>query len=197
MAKAAAQGGLRLIEITWNSDRAAALIHQLREDLPYCLIGAGTLMNLDHQQDAIAAGAQFLFSPHTDSAMLCYAQQHNLPMIPGALSPTEIIRAWQMGATCVKVFPVGSVGGAAYIRSLQEPLATIPLIPTGGITLDNASQFLTAGAVAVGLAGDLFPKLAIAAGDWDTVTERARYLVHSVLPYCSPKTHGFLRVFDA
>ena len=95
----------------------------------------------------------------------------------GALSPTEIVTAWQAGATCVKVFPVQAVGGAAYIRSLQGPLSQIPLIPTGGVTLENAKRFLEAGAVAVGLSGDLFPQAAIATEDWQAVTARSQALV--------------------
>ena len=176
MAQAVAAGGMKLIEVTWNSDRAAALIAQLRSELPDCLIGTGTLLNRDHVQTAIAAGAQFLFTPHVDVGLIQLALDREVPMVPGALSPTEIVTAWQAGASSVKVFPVQSLGGPDYIRNLQGPLGQIPLIPTGGVTIANAKTFLEAGAIAVGLAGHLFSRSAIATGDWDAIAAQARQL---------------------
>ncbi|MBE9177214.1 bifunctional 4-hydroxy-2-oxoglutarate aldolase/2-dehydro-3-deoxy-phosphogluconate aldolase [Oculatella sp. LEGE 06141] len=186
MAQAVAAGGMRLIEITWNSDRAADLIRQLQQDLPDCTIGTGTLLTADDVQQAIAAGAQFLFSPHTDATLIQIAVTADVPMVPGALSPSEIVAAWQAGATAVKVFPVQAVGGAGYIQSLQGPLGSIPLIPTGGVTIDNTLDFLAAGAIAVGLSGQLFPTQAIATHNWALITNRAKtlmqYLQNSVPP---------------
>ncbi|OLP17529.1 hypothetical protein BST81_14420 [Leptolyngbya sp. 'hensonii'] len=177
MARAVAAGGMGLIEITWNGDRPTDLIAQLRQDLPHCLIGAGTLLTLADMQEAIAAGAQFLFTPHTSPELIQRAGAAGIPMIPGALSPTEIMTAWQAGAACVKVFPIQAVGGSAYITALQGPLGQIPLIPTGGVTIANTPELLRAGAVAVGLAGDLFPRTAIQTGDWDIVQARATTLM--------------------
>lgn len=177
MAKATASGGLGLIEITWNSDQAPQLIAELRSELPECLIGTGTLFTVEDVQEAIASGAQFLFSPHTNPAMIQVAKQAEIPIIPGALTPTEIITAWQAGASCVKVFPIGSVGGVNYIKSLQGPMGNIPLIPTGGVTLNNAVEFIQAGAIAVGLAGDLFPASLIATQNWQGITEKTRLLL--------------------
>lgn len=177
MAKAVAAGGLRLIEITWNSDRAPELISQLRSELPDCVIGAGTLLDLNQTQAAIAAGAQFLFTPHVDPTLIQIATQKGVPIIPGALSPTEIVTAWQAGASSVKVFPVQAVGGVHYIQSLQGPLGQIPLIPTGGVTLENAKEFIVAGAVGVGLASSFFPKQDLAAENWLAITKRAQMLV--------------------
>ena len=177
MATAVAAGGMRLIEITWNSDRAPDLIHTLRLQLPHCTIGAGTLLQKPHLQEAIASGAQFLFTPHVAPHLIQLAVAQNIPIIPGALSPTEIVTAWQAGASSVKVFPVQSLGGAAYIASLQAPLGDIPLIPTGGVTLENAAAFLAAGAIAVGLSGHLFPKQAVAKGDWAAIAQRSQTLV--------------------
>lgn len=174
MAKAVAAGGMQLIEITWNSDRAAQLINQLRSELPACIVGTGTLLTLEQMEQAIAAGAQFLFTPHVDPAMIQAAAQRSVPIIPGALSPTEIVTAWAMGASCVKVFPVQALGGVSYIKSLQAPLGHIPLIPTGGVTLANAKEFIAAGAIAVGLSGDLFPQPLVAAQNWEAITQRAR-----------------------
>jgi 2-dehydro-3-deoxyphosphogluconate aldolase/(4S)-4-hydroxy-2-oxoglutarate aldolase len=179
MALAVAAGGMRLIEITWNSDRAAELITQLRQELPDCTIGTGTILNLEQLQEAIAAGSQFIFTPHTDLSLIADALKANIPIVPGALSPTEIVTAWQAGASCVKVFPIQSVGGANYIKNLQGPLGNIPLIPTGGVTVENAKEFLQAGAIAVGLAGDLFPSQLVANGDWEAIAQRAKKLVET------------------
>ncbi len=180
MAMAVASGGMQLIEITWNSDGAGELISQLRSELPACTIGTGTLFNVQQMQEAIASGAQFLFTPHIDSAMIQAAQEKDVPIIPGALTPTEIVTAWSQGASCVKVFPVQAVGGADYIKSLQSPLGHIPLIPTGGVTLENAKEFLQAGAIAVGLSGELFPKKLVTERNWEAIASRARKLMRQL-----------------
>jgi 2-dehydro-3-deoxyphosphogluconate aldolase/(4S)-4-hydroxy-2-oxoglutarate aldolase len=180
MALAVAAGGMQLIEITWNSDRPGELITQLRRQLPECTIGTGTLFNVQQLQNAIASGAEFLFTPHVDSAMIQAAVQQDVPIIPGALTPTEIVTAWAYGASCVKVFPVQAVGGASYIKSLQGPLSHIPLIPTGGVTLDNAPEFIQAGAMAVGLSGELFPKQLIIQRDWQAIAQLASDLLQNL-----------------
>ncbi|MBN3946685.1 MAG: bifunctional 4-hydroxy-2-oxoglutarate aldolase/2-dehydro-3-deoxy-phosphogluconate aldolase [Nostoc sp. NMS7] len=180
MAMAVASGGMQLIEITWNSDRAGELISQLRSQLPTCTIGTGTLFNVQQLQSAIASGAQFLFTPHLDLAMIQAAQQKDVPIIPGSLTPTEIFTAWSQGASCVKVFPVQAMGGADYIKSLQGPLGEIPLIPTGGVTLENAKEFLEAGAIAVGLSGGLFPKKLVTEGNWEAIASGARKLMQQL-----------------
>jgi 2-dehydro-3-deoxyphosphogluconate aldolase/(4S)-4-hydroxy-2-oxoglutarate aldolase len=177
MAMAAVSGGMELIEITWNSAEAGNLITQLRSELPHCWIGTGTLLNINHLKDAIAAGAQFLFTPHVDPRMIEYAQSLGIPMIPGALTPTEIVTAWNMGASCVKVFPVQAVGGANYIKSLQGPLGQIPLIPTGGVDLGNAREFIQAGAIAVGVSGQLFSHASVTARNWQSISQTARKLM--------------------
>lgn len=180
MARATAAGGMGLIEITWNSDQAPELIAELRSELPGCLIGTGTLFTIDDVQKAIGSGAQFLFSPHTNPAMIQVAKQAEIPMIPGALSPTEIISAWQAGASCVKVFPISSVGGVDYIRSIKGPMGNIPLIPTGGVNLNNAVEFIQAGAMAVGLAGDLFPPDLILEQNWEAIAQKTQTLLQQL-----------------
>jgi 2-dehydro-3-deoxyphosphogluconate aldolase/(4S)-4-hydroxy-2-oxoglutarate aldolase len=176
MAKAVVAGGIQFIEITWNTHKADELIAELRSEFPTFSIGTGTLLNLEQLQQAIDCGAQFLFTPHTDLAMIKAAVDAGVPIVPGAFSPTEILTAWQAGATCVKVFPISALGGAAYLQSLQDPLGHIPLIPTGGVTLENAKIFIDAGAIAVGLAGDLFPKDLVENGDWEAIGQIARNL---------------------
>ncbi len=176
MAKAVAAGGMRLIEITWNSQYPTEIIARLREELPHCTIGVGTILTAAQLREAIAAGTQFCFTPHVNEKLIQMALEANLPLVAGALSPTEIVTAWQAGAACVKVFPVQAVGGVSYIKCLQGPLGQIPLIPTGGVTLENAVDFITAGAIAVGLAGELFPASAVAARDWQAITQQAQLL---------------------
>ncbi|HEY9690564.1 MAG TPA: bifunctional 4-hydroxy-2-oxoglutarate aldolase/2-dehydro-3-deoxy-phosphogluconate aldolase [Coleofasciculaceae cyanobacterium] len=183
MAQAAADGGLRLIEITWNSVRPAELVAELRDRLPGCQIGAGTLLDAAMVREAVAAGAQFGFAPFGEPGAIAAAVVAGMPIVPGALTPTEIAAAWQAGASSVKVFPISAVGGPSYVRSLV-PVLPIPLIPTGGVTLANAADFLAAGAMAIGLAGELFPAAAVAAGNWSIVRDRAQKLVEQVSPHC-------------
>ncbi|MBX2862950.1 MAG: ketohydroxyglutarate aldolase, partial [Leptolyngbyaceae cyanobacterium MAG.088] len=121
---------------------------------------------------AIASGIQFCFCPHTNPVLIEMAREHNIPIMPGALTPTEIVTAWQAGATCVKVFPVQSMGGHNYIHSLQGPLGHIPLIPTGGVMLENAAGFIEAGAIAVGLSSNLFSRPHIQEQNWSDITQR-------------------------
>jgi len=180
MAKAVVAGGIQFIEITWNTHKADELIAELRSEFPTFSIGTGTLLNLEQLQQAIDCGAQFLFTPHTDLAMIKAAVDAGVPIVPGAFSPTEILTAWQAGATCVKVFPISALGGAAYLQSLQGPLGHIPLIPTGGVTLENAKIFIDAGAIAVGLAGDLFPKDLVENRDWRAIGKIARTLTRNL-----------------
>lgn len=177
MANAVAAGGIRIIEITWNTDQAAKLITLLRSELPNCIIGTGTLLTLEELQKALKIGCQFVFTPHTNPIMIQTAKIAAVPIIPGALSPTEIVTAWQAGANCVKIYPVSAVGGANYIKSLQRPLGKIPLIPTGGVTLENAQEFIKVGAIAVGLSGKLFPKKLIISQDWEGITQQTQLLV--------------------
>jgi 2-dehydro-3-deoxyphosphogluconate aldolase/(4S)-4-hydroxy-2-oxoglutarate aldolase len=179
MAKAVVQGGCRLLEVIWQH-QPIPLIKALRTEFPDCWVGAGTILTVTDLEEAIAAGIQFGFSPHTDPALIYRARDYNLPYHPGALSPTEIQRAWSSGATGVKIFPVEAMGGSNYIRQLQGPLGHVPLIPTGGVNLENAKEFIAAGAIAVGLSGNLFPKEAIAQGDWTQITQHMNYLMQSL-----------------
>lgn len=177
MAQAAATGGLGLIEITWTSHHPADLVAELRHTLPRCCIGAGTLLSLADLEAAAAAGAEFGFSPYTDPAMLRWAIAHGFPLVPGALTPTEIAAAWQAGAPAVKVFPITAVGGPSYLRHLRAPLGHIPLVPTGGVTPDNAAPLLQAGATAVALSTGLFSPPWVDMENWLAITQTAQTLV--------------------
>jgi 2-dehydro-3-deoxyphosphogluconate aldolase/(4S)-4-hydroxy-2-oxoglutarate aldolase len=177
MAKTAAAAGIGLIEITWNSPAAAELISQLAQALPDCWIGSGTILSLAQLEAALAVGVKFLFMPHTDPQIIQVGAERQIPMIPGAFSPSEIVAAWQAGAAAVKVFPIQTLGGTTYLQHLRGPLGHIPLIPTGGIHLDHAQHFLAAGAVAVGLGGNLFPEDLVRARDWATIQTRLENFV--------------------
>jgi 2-dehydro-3-deoxyphosphogluconate aldolase/(4S)-4-hydroxy-2-oxoglutarate aldolase len=183
MALAAAAGGIKLIEIAWNTDRAESLIPKLQQELPDCKIGTGTILDISMAERAIACGCSFLFTPHTNSEIIAKGIEHNIPVIAGALTPTEIITAWQAGAAAVKVFPIKIMGGVDYLQCLQPVLRDIPLIPTGGITLQNADKFLEAGAIAVGISSDLFSSEAIVEDDWTTIIARSQALIQKVQPF--------------
>ena len=176
MARSVARGGMHLIEITWDSPEPQRLIETLRLELPDCIIGTGTIVTVDHLKNAIACGAQFAFSPHCNPAIIEVANLAAIPIIPGALTPTEILTAWNAGADSVKVFPVSALGHASYVKSLRDPLKGIPLIPTGGVTLENAADFLAAGAIAVGLSTSLFPIEWVRDRSWNQVRDRAKQL---------------------
>ena len=180
MAHAVAAGGIKLIEITANSDRPWELIESLRTELPHCSIGTGTVLSLADMRNAIACGAEYIFTPHIDLSIIQAANSAAIPIVPGALTPTEIITAWQSGATAIKVFPIQSVGGVSYLKVLQGPISQIPLIPTGGVTVTNALDFLNAGAIAVGIAGSLFPQPDIIQSDWQSIRDRSSDLVMSI-----------------
>ncbi len=183
MAQAIAQAGMSLIEIAWNSDQAAMLVAQLREALPDCQIGVGTIMAVDQFHAAVAAGAQFCFCPHVNLDIIRTAVAEDIAIIPGALSPTEIVTAWQAGASSVKIFPVKVMGGSQYVQSLQGPLGHIPVIPTGGVSLENAAALIAAGAIGVGLSNYLFPRQALQMRDWPEITRRAEQLLHQLQAY--------------
>jgi 2-dehydro-3-deoxyphosphogluconate aldolase / (4S)-4-hydroxy-2-oxoglutarate aldolase len=182
MALAVAAGGIKLIEITADSDRAWDLILQVQQELPDCIIGTGTILTTAQWSDAVSSGAQFMFSPHVDVGLIERSRSIGIPMIPGAFSPTEIVTAWQAGAASVKVFPIQSLGGADYIRALHSPLSQIPLIPTGGVTCANAKDLIAAGAIAVGLAGSLFPEHLMRNRDWGAIATLAHNLLESLPP---------------
>jgi len=180
LATLAIEAGMGLIEITWNSAQAPEAIAQLRQRFPHCQIGTGTVLTPADFQAAVNSGIQFCFTPHSDQGLISQAIAAQIPIIPGAFSPTEIVQAWQGGASAVKVFPIKILGGVDYLQALQGPLGAIPLIPTGGVTLDNAPKFIQAGAIAVGLSGQLFPASLIQQQDWATIKERITHFLTRV-----------------
>lgn len=154
LSRALVRGGVTGIEITFSTPGAAEAIAQTRKELPEALVGAGTVLNQDQLDAACRAGASFLVSPHTDEALLVAAKERGVPFLAGALTPTEVVNAFRAGATCVKLFP-GSAVGPSYLKALRAPLPHIPLMPTGGVDEKNLGEWLAAGAVAVGMGGNL------------------------------------------
>lgn len=177
MAKAASAGGVGLIEVAWNGAQPAEMVAAIQQALPHCVVGVGTVLSTADLRGAIAANAQFCFTPHTDGELIQLAQAQSLPIVAGAMTPTEIMTAWRAGATSVKVFPISTLGNGAYIRSLLGPLGSIPLVPTGGVTTDSAPGLIAAGAVAVGLSTALFPSDEVEQGDWVAIEGRSRHLL--------------------
>ncbi|WP_227498602.1 bifunctional 4-hydroxy-2-oxoglutarate aldolase/2-dehydro-3-deoxy-phosphogluconate aldolase [Synechococcus sp. PCC 7336] len=181
MAEAAIAAGLKQVEITSTSADFVRAIASLRERYPEQIIGTGTVVDAAVGREAIAAGAQFIFSPYCTAEVLDLALQADVAMVPGALTPTEIGNAWRAGATAIKVFPIRAVGGAEYLQALRGPMGEIPLIPTGGISRANAASFLQSGAIAVGLATDLFPTSLIRAEQWTELSDRIRRWVETIV----------------
>jgi 2-dehydro-3-deoxyphosphogluconate aldolase/(4S)-4-hydroxy-2-oxoglutarate aldolase len=179
-AEALLAGGVSVVEVTLNTSGALEMLSALAAKLgDRMAIGAGTVMSAEDVRRAVDAGARFIVSPHTDAAVIEAAQNASAPAFPGAFTPTEIVRAWQLGASCVKVFPVGSVG-PRYLRDVLAPLTEIPLLPTGGVTLENAAEFIKAGARGLGLGSDLVSARVVAARDFASLTDRARAFVEEV-----------------
>jgi 2-dehydro-3-deoxyphosphogluconate aldolase / (4S)-4-hydroxy-2-oxoglutarate aldolase len=141
------------------------------------LVGAGTVLNAETAQRCLDAGAQFLVSPGFNGATVALALRENKLIMAGALTPTEIIAAWEAGADFVKVFPCGQVGGAKYIKALKGPLPDIPLVPTGGVNLSTVAEFLEAGAAALGIGGELVHPAALKSGNREAIVENARKFV--------------------
>jgi 2-dehydro-3-deoxyphosphogluconate aldolase / (4S)-4-hydroxy-2-oxoglutarate aldolase len=151
------RAGLRVVEVTLDSDRPFDQIERLREATPSLTVGAGTVTSPDQVEQAVDSGAQFIVSPIMSSSVLATCKASGVPCLPGAATPTEIYDALYAGATAVKVFPAAQLGGPAYLRAIRSPLGDPPLVPTGGITLENAAEYLAAGAGALGVGSNLFP----------------------------------------
>ena len=170
LATAVAAGGVTVIEVTMTVPGAMEVMRKLAETRPDILVGAGTVLDAETARMCILEGAQFVVSPALNVRTIEMCQRYSIAALPGALTPTEIVTAWQAGADVVKVFPASAMGGAAYLRSVKAPLPQVELIPTGGVTLANAAEFLKAGAFALGVGADLCDPKA----DVSVVTETAR-----------------------
>ncbi len=155
LAVAIADGGVNAMEVTMTVPGAIEVIRRLAKERPDLLIGAGTVLDPETARMCILEGAQFVVSPALNPATVALCRRYSIAVMPGALTPTEIVTAWEMGADLIKVFPANAMGGAKYLQSLRAPLPHIEMIPTGGVNLSTAKDFLAAGAFALGVGADL------------------------------------------
>jgi 2-dehydro-3-deoxyphosphogluconate aldolase/(4S)-4-hydroxy-2-oxoglutarate aldolase len=174
-------GGIPIVEITMTVPGAVDVIRALVKQIAgEMLIGAGTVLDARTAEECVNAGAQFIVSPALDLNTIAYCKKMNIAIMAGALTPTEIHTAWSAGADLVKVFPAGAVGGASYLKAIKGPLPHIKLVPTGGVSLQNAAAFIEAGAEALGIGSDLIDVKALKEGMDSVVTARARQYVDIV-----------------
>lgn len=181
--EAISAGGVDVIEVTLTVPGAIDIIRKLNRARPDLLIGAGTVLDQESARLCIQEGAQFIVSPAVNIATIEICQRHSIPVFPGALTPTEIITAWQAGGDVIKVFPASAMGGATYLRSLKAPLPQIELIPTGGISTTTAADFLRAGAFALGVGADLCDSSAIAEGKPEKITQTAQQYIQIIAEF--------------
>jgi 2-dehydro-3-deoxyphosphogluconate aldolase/(4S)-4-hydroxy-2-oxoglutarate aldolase len=172
--EAIAAGGITTIEVTMTVPGAVELIAELSRERSDLLLGAGSVLEPETARECIAAGAKYIVSPATNFDTIEYCNESEIVIMPGALTPTEVVNAWDAGADFVKIFPADSMGGAKYLRSLKAPLPHIKLIPTGGVSLTTAAEFIKAGAEAVGVGADLVNLNAIRRERAGEITEAAR-----------------------
>jgi 2-dehydro-3-deoxyphosphogluconate aldolase/(4S)-4-hydroxy-2-oxoglutarate aldolase len=174
-------GGVPILEITMTVPGAIGLIEDIaRKYGKDAVVGAGTVLDPETARACILAGAQFIVSPSLNLETIACCRRYGVAVLPGALTPTEVVAAWQAGADMVKVFPAGALGGASYIKALKAPLPQIDLVPTGGVSLKTAADFIKAGATALGVGADLVDIHALAAGEAGEITRKAREFVELV-----------------
>ena len=178
--EALAAGGVRAIEVTMTVPGAIESIRQLAASASAdLLLGAGTVLDPEKARRAIDAGARFVVAPVFRPALIEACHAGGVPALPGCYTPTEILNAWDAGADIVKVFPAGGLG-PAFFKDVRAPLPHVKLMPTGGVSIDNAGEWIRAGAVAVGVGGALIDPRLVAAGDFAAITERAARIVENV-----------------
>lgn len=174
-------GGVGVLEVTMTVPGAIGVIEKLAATFrSEVVIGAGTVLDPETAAKCIDSGAQFIVSPSLNEETVAFCRKRNVAVFPGALTPTEVVRAWNAGADAVKVFPAGAVGGPSYLRALKAPLPEIELVPTGGVSLQTAADFIKAGAMALGVGADLVDTKALREGRDEVITERARQFLEIV-----------------
>ena len=175
------EGGISVLEITMTVPGAIAVIEEVSKRYGNeALVGAGTVLDPEIAEACISSGAQFIVSPALNLETIACCRRLDVAIMPGALTPTEVVQAWNAGADFVKVFPAGAVGGASYLKALKAPLPQIELVPTGGVSLKTAADFIRAGAAALGVGADLVDIKAIREGQGALITERAKQFLEIV-----------------
>ena len=181
VADAIKEGGVTSIEITMSVQGAIDVIKDLAKKYKdEIIMGAGTVLDPETGRAALLAGAQFIVSPTLNLDLIQLAHRYSTVVIPGAMTPTEILTAWNAGADMVKVFPAAQLGGPEYIKALRGPLPQILLVPTGGVNLLNAGAFIKAGCVALGAGGELVDKKALKEKKFNIITENARAFLKAI-----------------
>ncbi|MFQ5831680.1 MAG: bifunctional 4-hydroxy-2-oxoglutarate aldolase/2-dehydro-3-deoxy-phosphogluconate aldolase [Candidatus Thorarchaeota archaeon] len=184
VAEAFLEGGVNIIEVTFSVPGATEVVRKLTQKLGNkVLIGTGTVLNAEMVDEAVQAGSEFIVSPGYSRELIEAAQRHSKACIPGAMTPSEILDAYTLGADAVKVFPCGNLGGAAYIKAIRAPLPQIPLVPTGGVNLETAGPLLEAGAFALGVGSAITDKKAISEGRFEIITENVKKFLRTVKQY--------------
>jgi 2-dehydro-3-deoxyphosphogluconate aldolase / (4S)-4-hydroxy-2-oxoglutarate aldolase len=173
-ALAAVRGGLQAIELTFTTPNAEMALEAVHHAAPEILLGAGTVMNAAQAESAIRAGAAFLVSPHFSEEVLRASRKHNVPYIPGVLTPNEVARALGLGCKILKIFPIGSSGGAGYLKDLRGPFPDLQVMVTGGVAPLEVQAYRQAGALAVGLGSQFFPQAALANADWVAIEQATK-----------------------
>jgi 2-dehydro-3-deoxyphosphogluconate aldolase/(4S)-4-hydroxy-2-oxoglutarate aldolase len=174
------KGGVTAIEITFSVPNAISVIKAVKERFgDGILLGAGTVLNPSDAAGAVGAGAEYIVAPNTNPEVIGIAKRLDVPVMPGAFTPTEVVAAWAAGADVVKIFPA-SVGGPDYIKALKGPLPHIPMMPTGGVDDKTAAPFIAAGAFALGAGSNLFNAKLLAAEDWQGLTDLASRFMDGV-----------------
>ena len=170
--------GLQAIEVTMNTPGAEEIIAGSRDNVPAGkYLGMGTVRNITEAERAYDAGAMFFVTPNIDVDVIGFARSKDVPVVAGALTPTEVYKAWDAGASLVKVFPCRALGGPQYIRELRGPFDYIPLVAVGGVTIENVSEYLQAGAKAAGVGISLFGEQAVLEKNWDAVSQNVERFV--------------------
>jgi 2-dehydro-3-deoxyphosphogluconate aldolase/(4S)-4-hydroxy-2-oxoglutarate aldolase len=175
------KGGIPCVEITMTVPNALDAIEKVADEYgDSVLIGAGTVLDPETARTCMLAGAQFFVTPSLNLKTIELARRYSRPVFPGALTPTEILTAWEAGADGIKVFPCSALGGSRYIKAIKAPFPHIDLIPTGGVNLDTIADFLQAGSTAVGIGSELIDAQALSSGNYAVVTTRARQFMEIV-----------------
>jgi 2-dehydro-3-deoxyphosphogluconate aldolase / (4S)-4-hydroxy-2-oxoglutarate aldolase len=180
LTEALLRGGVTSVEFTFTNPLATRVIESVRDAVGEAIaVGAGTVLDSETARIAILAGAQFVVTPTLKTSVIELCRRYAVPTVIGAFTPTEMLTAWEAGATYVKVFPA-SVGGPGYLKDVRGPLPQLKLIPTGGVSVDNAGDFIRAGAVAIAVGSNLVDAKSVANEDWSVLEERARALIAAV-----------------
>ncbi len=180
--KAIHKGGVNAIEITSNTPGCFDFVQEINQKWPDIIVGVGTVTDRKITQKAIEAGAKFLVTPITKKKIVREAHIHDVPVLMGAFTPTEIFNAYQLGADAVKLFPAGNLG-LAYMKAVMAPLSAIPIIPTGGVNIENMTDWLNAGAVGLGIGNGITNPEFIKNKDFDKITLLASQFVEKVKSY--------------